>query len=83
MLSSKLTLVGDFFMKQKGTVKWYDERKGYGFIVPDGEKKDIFCHNTNIENANRLLEPGEIVEFEVANGKKGPEAVKVRSATEG
>ncbi len=69
-------------MKQRGTVKWFDERKGYGFVVPDGEKKDIFVHNTNIENLNRTLEPGEIVEFEVANGKKGPEAVKVRSVSE-
>jgi cold shock protein len=63
----------------QGKVKWFDEEKGYGFITPNGGSKDIFFHKTNIENLEKRLSNDELVEYEVAEGKKGPEAVTVKS----
>ncbi|HEX9683479.1 MAG TPA: cold-shock protein [Acidimicrobiales bacterium] len=61
-----------------GTVKFFNAEKGYGFIErPDGD--DVFVHFSNIEGAGyRSLEQGQNVEFEVAPGRKGEEAQKVR-----
>ncbi len=56
---------------KKGTVKWYDPRKRYGFILPEGENKDIFFHQTNIESSDQVLEENTIVEFEITEGKNG------------
>lgn len=65
----------------KGTVKWFDGEKGYGFITPEDGGKDLFCHFSNIAGSGfRSLEEGQAVEFEVGEGKKGPEAVDVRAA---
>jgi CspA family cold shock protein len=62
----------------KGTVKWFDERKGYGFITPE-EGKDLFVHHSSIQGEGfKTLEDGEAVEFEVAPGRKGQQAVNVR-----
>lgn len=63
----------------KGTVKWFDEAKGYGFITrEDGE--DLFVHFTQIDHKGyRRLEQGEDVEFDVERGPKGLQAVRVRS----
>ncbi len=63
----------------KGKVKWFNERKGFGFIVPDDGSEDLFIHHSNIAvEGFRSLHDGQAVEYEVAQGKKGPEAVNVR-----
>ncbi|HOD51280.1 MAG TPA: cold-shock protein [Candidatus Hydrogenedentes bacterium] len=63
-----------------GTVKWFNEQKGYGFIIPDEGGKDIFVHRSNVETVNRTLKENEKVVFEVGDGRKGPEAKGVRTA---
>ena len=62
----------------QGTVKWFSNEKGYGFIArPDGD--DVFVHFSAIEGTGyRSLEEGQRVEFDVGPGKKGPEAKAVR-----
>ena len=62
-----------------GTVKWFNEDKGFGFITPDNGSKDLFVHQSEILSEGfRSLEDGQTVEFEVGEGKKGPCAIKVR-----
>jgi CspA family cold shock protein len=63
---------------EKGKVKWFSERKGYGFITPDGGGEDLFVHHSNLAEGTTLLNEGQAVEYESAQGQKGPEAVKVR-----
>lgn len=64
-----------------GTVKWFNEQKGFGFITPDGGGRDLFVHHSNIDTPGfRTLAEGQRVEFEAAEGKKGPEAREVRPA---
>jgi CspA family cold shock protein len=64
-----------------GTVKWFNAEKGFGFIVPDDGSQDLFAHYSAIEAAGyRSLEEGQKVEFEVAQGPKGPQASKIRIA---
>lgn len=61
-----------------GTVKFFNDEKGYGFIARDGEK-DLFVHYSNIVGTGRrTLLADQKVEFEVAPGRKGDEAVNVR-----
>ena len=63
----------------KGTVKWFNDQKGFGFIVPDDGGKDLFVHHTNIlMDGFKTLKEGQKVEYEAGEGKKGPEATKVR-----
>lgn len=63
----------------QGTVKWFNEKKGFGFITPDDGGDDLFVHHTNITaNGFRTLKDGQRVEFEPAQGKKGMEATQVR-----
>ena len=65
-------------MKTTGTVKWFNEAKGFGFITPDGGAKDCFVHHTAIQSQGfRTLAEGEKVEFEVVQGQKGPAAQNV------
>lgn len=62
----------------KGRVKWFDDSKGYGFIERDGAEKDVFVHYTAIEGKGyRSLAEGQEVEFEIADGPKGPQAENV------
>jgi cold shock protein len=64
-------------MRVRGTVKWFSDSKGYGFISqPDGP--DVFVHHSNISGEGfKSLEEGQEVEFEVVDGKKGPQAQNV------
>ena len=63
----------------RGTVKWFDGEKGFGFITPEDGSKDLFVHFSNISGTGfRSLEEGQAVEFEVGEGRKGPEATDVR-----
>lgn len=62
-----------------GTVKWFNAAKGYGFIAHDGGK-DLFVHFSSIQDANngyRTLNEGDQVEFDIEEGKKGPQATNV------
>lgn len=67
-------------MKQ-GTVKFFDTKKGFGFIKPDDGGDDVFVHRNNVENLdyNQGLEDNETVEFEVEETPKGLSATNVRS----
>jgi len=62
-----------------GVVKWFDVKKGFGFIVgPDGAK-DVFVHYSSIEGDGfRALKDGETVEYEMSDGDRGPQAQNVR-----
>ena len=62
-----------------GTVKWFNDQKGFGFIQPDDGGDDLFIHHSNI-NADgfRSLQEGQKVEFTAGQGRKGPEATDVR-----
>ncbi|CAF1033894.1 unnamed protein product [Adineta steineri] len=62
----------------KGTVKWFNETKGFGFITSEGDSKDVFVHFSAIQDKEyKTLAEGQRVEFEIQNGQKGPTAVNV------
>ncbi len=65
----------------QGTVKWFDDAKGFGFLQQDGGQ-DVFVHHTEIQMQGfKTLAEGERVEFETTQGPKGPKAVNVRKIT--
>jgi CspA family cold shock protein len=62
-----------------GTVKWFNDAKGFGFITQDDGGEDVFCHHTAIISEGfRSLQEGQRVEFEVKKGPKGLQAANVR-----
>jgi cold shock protein len=62
----------------EGTVKWFNSDKGFGFIAPDGGGKDLFVHYSEIlGGGHRSLQDNQRVQFEVEQGPKGPQAVRV------
>lgn len=60
----------------KGTVKWFNESKGFGFITPESGAKDVFVHASAFSSG--VLREGDTVEFEVEQGAKGPSATNVK-----
>jgi cold shock protein len=65
----------------QGTVKWFSDEKGYGFISPNDGGEDLFVHYTGIEGSGfKTLEEGALVTFETSQGKKGLQAVNVAPA---
>lgn len=69
--------------RSTGTVKWFDQEKGYGFITPDGEGPDVFAHFSAIDaRGSRNLTDGQRVEFEITPGPKGPMAEHIRVLAE-
>ena len=63
---------------QKGTVKWFNAAKGFGFIVPDDGSEDVFVHYSVVDATGyKQLSDGQAVEFEAARGNKGMAATRV------
>ncbi len=66
---------------QTGTVKWFNDAKGFGFITPDAGGDDLFAHFSEIQGDGfRTLAENQKVEFEVRNGPKGLQAAAIRAA---
>lgn len=64
-----------------GTVKWFDNSKGFGFIEPDEGGKEIYAHFSNINMPGfKILEEGQRVSFEIINGVKGKQASNIQAA---
>lgn len=67
----------------KGTVAWFNNAKGYGFLTHN-EGKDVFCHYTAIESEGyKSLKEGDAIEFDVIQGDKGPQAANVKRLKSG
>ena len=64
-----------------GTVKWFNETKGFGFITPEGGGEDLFAHFSAIQSSGfKTLREGQNVTFDVTTGPKGKQASNIRSA---
>ena len=63
----------------KGKVKWFNDKKGFGFIVPDDGSKELFAHHSSIlGDGFKTLAKEQEVEFEIENGDKGPKAINIK-----
>ena len=68
-------------MSLKGKVKWFNGKKGYGFIERDDKEKDVFVHVSAVRDAGMNgLDEGQALTFEVEDGPKGPNATNLKSA---
>ena len=66
---------------EQGTVKWFNDAKGFGFITPQDGSKDLFAHYSEIQGGGfKSLSEGQRVEFIVKQGAKGPQASQIRPA---
>ena len=66
---------------ETGTVKWFNDAKGFGFITPDGGGEDLFAHFSEINMQGfKTLKEGQKVSFEIVDGKKGKQAAKIQAA---
>jgi CspA family cold shock protein len=71
-------------LRQTGKVKWFNENKGYGFILQDEGGRDVFVHYSEIKQEGyRTLNEGEMVEFSLADSPKGPQAKEVIRSEKG
>ena len=66
----------------QGTVRWFDPERGFGFLAPEDGSADLFVHASEILGESRLLREGQVVEFEVGEGDRGPQARRVRATGE-
>ena len=68
-------------MRTTGQVKWFNDAKGFGFVTPDDGSKDCFVHYSSIQgNGFKTLAEGDVVEFDIVQGQKGPAAENVSKA---
>jgi cold shock protein len=66
-------------MMQTGTVKWFNDAKGFGFITPDGGGEDLFAHFSEVQGSGfKSLQENQKVSFEVKQGPKGKQAAKIQ-----
>ena len=85
MVTAKIALfyspTKEDYIMSKGTVKWFNPDKGFGFITPEDGSKDLFVHHSEIQTDGEYatLNDGQEVEFEVGQGQKGPCANKVKA----
>ena len=62
----------------QGTIKWFSDQKGYGFITPEGGKKDVFVHFSALQGEGfKTLAEGQLVSFDITSGPKGEQAANV------
>ena len=68
-------------MSVKGKVKWFNGKKGYGFLEREDKEKDVFVHHSAVSEAGlKYLNEGDELTFEVENGEKGPSAVNLQKS---
>jgi len=79
-LSAHMQLRNGMTPMSTGTVKWFNDSKGFGFITPDDGGKDLFAHHTSIQmEGYKSLKEGQKVSFDVTQGQKGPAASNIKA----